>query len=345
MSGGVSVVICCHNSAKRLPETLRHLAVQEVPPPIPWEIIVVNNASTDDTAETAARCWPDTSPAVMRVISEPRAGLSSARIRGIREAHYEIVSFIDDDNWVAADWVKRVDAIFALHPEVGALGGSIEAVCEVTPPDWFESVQVHYAVGRQHEQSGDITDTPGTLLCGAGLSVRTDAVKRLLNDGFDFRMSDRKGSLVSSGGDTELCFALRASGWRFWYEDNLKLRHFIPQGRLQWDYALRLMRGMGESSPLFDLYLFALNVPSLGNYPTWKRTWLFQMLKIVPHFSGLILAHPLYCLRLPEGSTVALRFQGIIGQLAMLWSLRGRYKTVQETIRRSAWVKTDRVEG
>jgi GT2 family glycosyltransferase len=44
---GVSVVVCCHNSASRLPTTLHHLAAQEVPRDLGWEVIVVDNASTD----------------------------------------------------------------------------------------------------------------------------------------------------------------------------------------------------------------------------------------------------------------------------------------------------------
>jgi glycosyltransferase involved in cell wall biosynthesis len=244
MNGGVSVIICCHNSAERLPETLRHLAAQQVPEGLLWEIVVVDNASADNTSEIALRCWPTVDPAPLRVVSESQVGLSHARIRGIREARHEIISFIDDDNWVPTDWVARVIALFASHPEIGAAGGRIEAAGEITPPDWFESVQGHYAVGRQYSQSGDITNTSGTLLCGAGLNLRTAAVRRLLEHGFVFMMSGRKGTRLAAGEDAELCFALRASGWRFWYDDDLVLRHFISKERLRWNYALRIMRGM-----------------------------------------------------------------------------------------------------
>ncbi len=53
ISKGVSVVVCCYNSAPRLPETLMHLFAQIVNPDIKWEIIIINNASTDDTLEVA----------------------------------------------------------------------------------------------------------------------------------------------------------------------------------------------------------------------------------------------------------------------------------------------------
>jgi glycosyltransferase involved in cell wall biosynthesis len=338
MSTGVSVVICCHNSAKRLPETLRHLAAQQVPEGIPWEIIVIDNASTDGTADTALRHQVLFHPVPLRVIDEPVAGLSHARVRGVREARHEIISFIDDDNWIAADWVERVNTIFAQQPEIGVCGGRVEAVCEIEPPAWFERIKGFYAVGSQHKQSGDVTNAPGTLLWGAGLSMRTSASRKLLDDGFIFMLSGRKGKSMLTGEDTELCFALRESGWHFWYDDALVLRHFIPKERLQWSYALRLMRGMGEASALVELYLFALNRPPFEGRPAWKKSWLFSVMKAARHLGAVILSHPSDCYRQPEGSPHALNFKMCSGRWATLWALCGRYKKLGEKIRQSAWV-------
>src|SRR6185437_5482655 len=65
---GVSVVICTYNGAARLPRTLAHLAAQENTGAIAWEVLVVDNASTDDTAEVARRCWPAHAPAPLRIV-------------------------------------------------------------------------------------------------------------------------------------------------------------------------------------------------------------------------------------------------------------------------------------
>ena len=275
------------------------------------------------------------------MVHESQSGLSHARIRGIQEARYEILSFIDDDNWAREDWIARVDALFAAHPEIGAAGGRIEAVCEVTPPGWFEPMQGHYAVGRQHEQSGDITDTAGTLLCGAGLNVRTAAARKLFQDGFVFLMSGRKGNRLLTGEDTEFCFALRASGWRLWYDDELFLRHFIPKGRLNWDYAVRLMSGKGEASTLFVLYLCALNAPPFNTYPAWKKTWLFQTLKAHWRLARAILAHPEVCFRQQEGFLPTLKFEEMKTEVAAMWSLLGRYKKTENQIKNGAWARAE----
>jgi glycosyltransferase involved in cell wall biosynthesis len=345
MSDGVSVIICCHNSAQRLPETLRHLAAQRVPANIPWEIVVIDNASTDDTAQTALSLWPASHPASLRVVAESEPGLSHARIRGIREARYQVISFVDDDNWLSPTWIKRVHGIFAEHAEVGACGGRIEAVCEVPPPAWFQSVQGQYAVGQHYDATGDITNTAGTLLCGAGLSLRTAAVRILLEQGFVFMMSGRKGGRLTAGEDTELCFALRASGWKFWYDSELLLRHFIPETRLQWSYALALKRGIGGSSALFDLYLFALNGPPFSGYPGWKKKWSFQLLKALGRFIQIALAHPLACLFKPKGSRWVLELESMKCRLSALMELRSRYQEVQEEIRQAAWRRQRSTRG
>jgi glycosyltransferase involved in cell wall biosynthesis len=342
MSAGVSVVICCHNSAGRLPETLRHLAAQRVGGEPAWEVVVVDNASTDDTAQTARRNWPADAPAPLRVVAEPQPGLSHARIRGIREARYEIISFIDDDNWASENWIGQVGAIFARHPEIGVCGGRIEAVCEITPPGWFEMVQGHYAVGQQYKQSGEVTTTSGTLLCGAGLTLRTAALRQLFDDGFVFLLTGRKGRRLLTGEDSELCFALRASGWRFWYEDDLVLRHFIPKERLRWDYAVRLMRGIGESSNIFALYLGALNAPPFDRLPGWKKNWFFQFSKALWQLVRIVGRHPETFFRSPEGQRWSLEFEKLKSQVAAMWALRGRYRQMGNGIRSAGWARATR---
>lgn len=274
---GVSIVICCHNSIQRLPPTLEHLKIQTVPANIPWEVIVVDNASTDQTAETALNLWGNFQGAPLRVVSESKLGLSNARKRGFQEAQYEFVSFIDDDNWVAPDWVNHVYDIMVSHPEVGACGGQTEAVCETVPPDWFDRHKKSFAVGKQFDVSGDITDTRG-YLWGAGLTIRKIAWNFLEINGFHFALSDRKGNLLLSGGDSELCFALRLAGWRLWYDERLHLQHYIPSSRLNWRYLRRLFFAFGVSSPYLSAYRYILKKKSLkqlaGRFNTY---WIYPM--------------------------------------------------------------------
>src|SRR4051794_28120754 len=94
---GVSMVICCYNSSARITATLEHLAA--IKTDIPWEIVLVDNLSDDDTKEKALYAWNNNPLARLKVVDEKNRGLMNARITGVRNASYSIISFIDDDNW------------------------------------------------------------------------------------------------------------------------------------------------------------------------------------------------------------------------------------------------------
>ena len=100
MMKGVSVIICCYNSSKRLGETLKHLSVQKIND-TPCEIIIVDNASTDNTASLARETWDALGSSIpMRIINESKPGLSHAREAGINASSYTYIIFCDDDNWL-----------------------------------------------------------------------------------------------------------------------------------------------------------------------------------------------------------------------------------------------------
>lgn len=314
---GVTVIICCYNSSTRLAATLTYLKQQQVEREFPWEVVVVDNGSTDGTSEVALRSWPKDAPATLRVVYEPRVGLSHARHRGLSEAKYELVSFIDDDNWVCPDWVRLVSETMSRHPKIGACGGYNEAVCEITPPWWFERYKRDYAIGPQGGDAGDITSTRG-YFWGAGLTIRKLAWQQLVADGFRPLLTDRRGATPSSGGDHELCFALRLAGWDLWYEPRLQLRHFLPARRLDWRYLKSLHRGFGASSVSFDLYRSALK----GDLKTFrervKQTWQWKILsalRILLWYEGKVL---LSFYRPSEGNPDVLRLEVAIGRLLEL---------------------------
>jgi len=278
MAPGVSVVLCCYNSAYRLPRTLAHLAVQQVPETLDWEVIIVDNASDDNTRNVALEAWSRVGTVPLRVVMEPRSGLAFARNRGLTEAKYDIVSFVDDDNWVCPEWVELVWDIMKSHPHVGACGGFSEALCEVQPPKWFEDYKASYAIGPESIESGDITNSRGWLW-GAGLSIRKSAWQHLVSNGFFPLLVGRQPGKLGSGDDTELCFALRLAGWRLWYEPRLRLQHFLPAPRLRWTYLRKLHRAFGASTVGHDPYLFALRVRQA--LPKRRPLWAEESISVM----------------------------------------------------------------
>ncbi|MBV8902455.1 MAG: glycosyltransferase family 2 protein [Acidobacteriia bacterium] len=267
---GVTILICCHNAAERLVPTLRHLLAQRTSGAIPWEVLVVDNASTDGTAEVARSVWPAEHAAPLRVIVEPRLGVGYARVRGLAEARYEYASFVDDDNWVCPQWVETVCDIFDRNPEVGACGSRNEAVFEAPPPVWFDRYKRSYAVG---DWGPAARYTSFMDIWGAGCSLRRSAWAQLRKAGFSLRLISRQGTQLNSGEDSEMCGALALLGWKIWYDPRLHLRHYMPARRLTWDYLRRLHRGFGKGDMTLSVYYYALTERPATRWNRFRQTW------------------------------------------------------------------------
>jgi len=155
----LSVVVCCHNSSARLAPTLRHIAAQSGIAGERWEVLVIDNASTDDTAARAQALWREFgAPTELRVVHEPRLGLTNAQRTGILAAKYEIVSLVDDDNWICPTWCATVLDLMERQPDITAIASRSEAAFDSgqVVPAWFPAPQHGYAVGPQAERAGPV---------------------------------------------------------------------------------------------------------------------------------------------------------------------------------------------
>jgi GT2 family glycosyltransferase len=117
----VSIVICTRNRASRLSGTLG--ALRALSTSHGYEVIWVDNASTDDTAAVLQRAFADDT--VSRYILGQRIGLGAARNLGWKNARGKIVAFTDDDCYPSPDYVDAILAAFADHPGAGVIGGRI----------------------------------------------------------------------------------------------------------------------------------------------------------------------------------------------------------------------------
>lgn len=289
IANGVSIIICCYNSSKRLLPTLTHIARQKDTLEIPWEIIIIDNASTDNTFIEANRIASLLKiNCSLRIIKEARQGLIYARQKGLAEAKFEFASFIDDDNWISENWVRNIYDLMMKNTQVGACGGSIEPEFESPAPSWFAKVKSSYAIGNQYHESGIMDFRIRNFLWGAGITIRKTAYKRLVDSGFKSFLTGRKGKSLSAGEDSELCLALQIAGYKLYYSEQLTLKHFIPSERLALTYCKKLYLGFGASSiPREALrYYYEQNTEQTRIFRLWlyeiysSLTWILRSLRV-----------------------------------------------------------------
>ena len=331
---GVTVAICCHNSAKRIRPTLEHLLAQEGTAPHCWEGLLVDNASNDETVAEAKRVW-SSKVVPLRIVTELQLGLMNARSRAFREAAFECVTFIDDDNWVFPQWISEVTRIMDAHPILGAVGARSDAVFEISPPPWFTEFQGCYAVGQQWPETGDVTVSRG-FIWGAGLTVRKAAWQQIMALGFRSQLEGRRGSGLTAGEDNENCQALRLAGWRLYQEPQLNFRHFIPTQRLNWDYLRKIITNFGASSILLDVYQWCYSDVK----PPWHRRFAGHWLHPAISASNALLARPVATARILLGFGVghpdAYHVYFHYGRLQSALRMLGRYNDAFRSISQCA---------
>lgn len=277
INNGVSIVLCCYNSACRLPVTLNHIALQKVTPDIPWEVIIVNNNSTDNTVEIAKLEWAKHNCNVpFLIVDESEQGLSNARKKGVDSAKYGYLIFCDDDNWLGNNYVENASNILENNPAIGVIGGFIQAVTEGNPPIWFQSYSDWYACGSQSYKDGDISEK--TYVWGAGMVLRKEIYYKILQLNIKSILSGRKGSSLASGEDSEISKWALLLGYKLWYSESLQLKHFIPEERLTISYLEKLFIGNKDCDYWLNKYNILINIKHL-NYS--KNKLIFKGLKLL----------------------------------------------------------------
>ena len=268
---GLSVVIMTYDASDLIIKTLAHLSHQEFSTPINWEIVLVDNASTDNTIQVAQENW-NNSNVPMKIVKEPRPGVAYARKTGFKNCNYEFVSFIDQDNWATPNYVEQAFLSIASKPSAGAIGVSSKAVFETEIPNWFKKYENNYAVGQQYTKSGKIDKLDG-LIWGAGSIFRKEACMQLINAGYEPILSSRQGTKLLSGDESELLLLMKMCGWDIYYDDQIQIQHFMTEERLSWQYYLKLKRGLGATKVYLDLYRDLLAWVR-GGTPIQKVNWV-----------------------------------------------------------------------
>lgn len=254
---GISVIVCCYNSALRLPMALEYLSKQKTSDSLQWEIIIVDNNSDDNTAEVANNIWHSFGRKTgFKIINENKPGLNHARATGVSAAQYDIIIFCDDDNLLAENYVQYTFDL--VHKTKGAgfatWGGKPDAYFDnnTTVPGWFEKEKANYVVGEQSPAAGDISARG--YVWGAGMVILKKVFMQVINEDFPLLLTDRTGASLSSGGDSEICMRILIAGYKLYYDPQLSLKHYIPANKLTLAYNNALVQGFKLSDEILNKY-------------------------------------------------------------------------------------------
>ncbi len=195
----VSVVVCTYNHSQSLLGTLASLAAVEAPPGPGWELVVVDNNSSDDTRAVVERYFRE-SQVRGRYVFEGRQGLSAARNCGMRAARGEIVAFTDDDVKVGPDWVRRLQEAFDANPAVGMVCGRTELYRETLHP-----------LGVRTSREARLYVHPAQPVgvgIGNNMAIRMDVVRRI----GEFDVTLGAGTRMAAAEDSDYIYRVLRAG-------------------------------------------------------------------------------------------------------------------------------------
>ena len=241
-----TVAIPTYNGESRLPELLERLQNQLHTENLSWEIIVVDNNSTDNTAKVVQKIQQNWHfPYPLNYCFEARQGAAYARKKAVAEAKGRFIGFLDDDNYPISNWVAAAYDFGEKYPKAGAYGSQIHPDWEVEPPENFQRIAPFLAITERGNLPLLYEAGKNLLPPTAGLVVRKQAWLENVPDK-SILIGRVQGNMLA-GEDLEMLSHIQKSGWEIWYNPEMEISHKIPKFRLQKDYLIQLFRGIGLS--------------------------------------------------------------------------------------------------
>ncbi|WP_287127931.1 glycosyltransferase family 2 protein [Candidatus Cyanaurora vandensis] len=260
----ISVVICTYNRADRLKLALAGLCEQTLDPTL-FEVLVVDNRSTDDT-RGAALAYQDQLP--LKYHYESVQGLSRARNTGWQAAQGEYVAFLDDDAIPSPVWLTELVTTFKeTQPTPVCIGGPIYALYEAPKPSWVNPAMEHSFTVLDYGDQGQWFP-PNKFPYGANITYRRDALVK--TGGFCEQLGRRGQSLLSCE-EEFLNMTLQQQGGGFYYAPQAGVRHWVPQARVNPAWLIRRSYWQGRSEAVAERIL---GEPQ--GRQRWQSFWRFR---------------------------------------------------------------------
>ncbi|GAA1831656.1 hypothetical protein GCM10009836_07050 [Pseudonocardia ailaonensis] len=246
----VSVVVCTHNRTAILPRCLASLGALTYPN---LEIIIVDNAPSDGSTRAVVEKMMATDSR-FRYVAEPRAGLSFARNKGLREAGGEIIAYTDDDVTVDPQWVEGLVRGFGRRADVGCVTGlvctasmstTVEAYFDARASSWSTRVRPHVFELIQDSAGGPLYPFSAGVF-GTGANFAFDRGVLGQADGFDEALG--AGSPTRGGEDLDAFVNTLLRDRTIVYEPSAIVWHYHRVGHRE---LLRQLYGYGTGFAAF----------------------------------------------------------------------------------------------
>lgn len=232
----ISVVVCTYSRAESLGRMLDSLRQMRVPPELEWELIVVDNNSTDNTRAVVEE-FAQTSSLDVHYVFEPKQGLSNARNTGIANARGEIIAFTDDDVRVSPEWLAEIVRTFKEFDCMGVGGKSIPMWDGAEKPAWLVTTGPYRLPGAVLLDL-DLGDDPRPVPFppfGVNMAFKRSAFERYGLFRTDLGVC---GAARLGGEDIEFGRRLLGGGEKVIYSPGAVVFHPVDKGRVSKAYFL-----------------------------------------------------------------------------------------------------------
>ena len=262
----ISVVICTCNREDMLKKLLVAVSNLKIPGGLYFEVLVIDNNSTDNTATVVNNfSMPDSIH--LRYIFETQQGLSYARNRGIQESKGDFIIFWDDDVIPCRDYLHLLKIGLEKLPNASAFGGKIIGIYP-NKPNWFitegpyklRGILGSYDLGTDDHFLKESEEMP----VGANMIFRKDVFGKI--GVFRTDLGRRKGSKYILGGEeTDLCLRIINAGLQIGYLADATVKHYVDTSRFSKKYLKKVFIGSGiclafQPSSKDDIKMF-LRIP------------------------------------------------------------------------------------
>lgn len=253
-----SVVVCTRNRATQLSEALESFTKLNIPEATTWEVLVVDNGSSDSTVDVI-RSFERVLP--IRRVFQPQPGLSNARNSAIEVAQGKYIIWTDDDVHVDPNWLAAFLEAFKRWPDAVVFGGKITPCLLPPTPVWFfdafEYLKKRLAARDFGPDPIPLSIANDRIPYGACFAIRAAEQRQYRYDPNLGRAPGRN----RGGEETELIASILKARYSGWWVPGAQVKHIIPASRQTVEHVAQLYEGIGEDWA----YLTSKN---------WRRTFL-----------------------------------------------------------------------